>query len=40
MADPGAEFSKSIRSMAKALIAPPKQTKKQRRFLPSLARAA
>jgi len=39
IADPGAEFSKSIRMMAKTLITPPKQAKKQRRFLPSLARA-
>jgi pilus assembly protein CpaE len=40
IADPGAEFSKSIRSMAKLLIAPPADAKKQqRRFLPSLAKA-
>ncbi len=38
ISDPGAEFSKAIRSMSKSLLAPPKQEKK-RRFLPSLARA-
>ncbi len=39
MSDPGAEFSKSIRSMAKTLVAPPKEAQKQRRFRPSLAKA-
>ena len=38
LADPGAEFSKAIRTMTKTLLAPPKEAKK-RRFLPSLVRA-
>jgi Flp pilus assembly CpaE family ATPase len=38
MADPGAEFSKAVRSMAKSLVAPPKEAKKNRRLLPSLAK--
>jgi pilus assembly protein CpaE len=40
MADPGAEFSKAIRTMAKSLVTPPKETTKQhRRFLPTIAKA-
>ncbi len=37
LADPGAEFSKALRTMTKTLLAPPKEAKK-RRLLPSLAR--
>ena len=38
LADPGADFSKAVRTMAKTLLTPPKDVKKRRR-LPSLARA-
>jgi pilus assembly protein CpaE len=38
IADPGAEFSKAIRTMTKQLLAPSHETRK-RRLLPSLARA-
>jgi pilus assembly protein CpaE len=37
-ADPGAEFSKAVRSMGKSLLAAPSEAKK-RKFLPSLAKA-
>jgi pilus assembly protein CpaE len=39
ISDPGAEFSKAIRSLAKALLTPPKEAKR-RRFLPTLVKAS
>ena len=39
ISDPGAEFSKAIRSLTKALLTPPKEAKR-RRFLPTLVKAS